>query len=91
MAEFTVSEVCSATNGQISNNTDCRQFTGVCTDTRRIKPGNLFVALAGERFDGHEFVEQAITQSLAQLTQSEHLREALKGMRVNVSITFEEV
>ncbi len=36
-------------------------------------------------------VEQAITQSLAQLTQSEHLREALKGMRVNVSITFEEV
>ena len=65
MAEFTVSEVCSATNGQISNNTDCRQFTGVCTDTRRIKPGNLFVALAGERFDGHEFVEQAITQGAA--------------------------
>lgn len=36
-------------------------------------------------------VEQAITQSLSQLTQSESLREALKGMRINVSITFEEV
>lgn len=65
MAEFTVSEVCLATGGQSSNNTDCRQLTGVCTDTRRIKPGDLFVALAGERFDGHEFVEQAITQGAA--------------------------
>ena len=35
------------------------EFTGVCTDTRTIKRGDLFVALRGERFDGHEFVAQA--------------------------------
>jgi UDP-N-acetylmuramoyl-tripeptide--D-alanyl-D-alanine ligase len=36
--------------------------TGVSTDSRCIQPGHLFVALRGERFDGHEFVEAAIRQ-----------------------------
>jgi UDP-N-acetylmuramoyl-tripeptide--D-alanyl-D-alanine ligase len=31
----------------------------VTTDTRSLQPGALFVALAGERFDAHEFLEQA--------------------------------
>ncbi|AYH45286.1 UDP-N-acetylmuramoyl-tripeptide--D-alanyl-D-alanine ligase [Azoarcus sp. DN11] len=35
-------------------------FTCVGTDSRRIRAGQLFVALRGERFDGHDFVEQAI-------------------------------
>ncbi|MGH8443413.1 MAG: UDP-N-acetylmuramoyl-tripeptide--D-alanyl-D-alanine ligase [Nevskiaceae bacterium] len=38
--------------------TDVR-FTRVTTDTRTLAPGDLFVALKGERFDGHEFIEQA--------------------------------
>jgi UDP-N-acetylmuramoyl-tripeptide--D-alanyl-D-alanine ligase len=31
----------------------------VCSDSRRIQPGCLFVAIPGERFDGHEFLPQA--------------------------------
>lgn len=34
-------------------------FSGVCTDTRELQPGQLFVALTGPSFDGHEFVAQA--------------------------------
>ena len=34
-------------------------FTAVNTDTRSVKPGDLFVALNGERFDGNRFVVQA--------------------------------
>ncbi len=34
-------------------------FTGVSTDTRSLRPGALFVALRGERFDGHAFLAQA--------------------------------
>ncbi|MFN4280152.1 UDP-N-acetylmuramoyl-tripeptide--D-alanyl-D-alanine ligase [Thermosynechococcus sp.] len=33
--------------------------TGICTDSRQIAPGNLFVALRGDTFDGHQFVQQA--------------------------------
>ncbi len=34
-------------------------FNGVSTDTRTVKAGALFVALRGERFDGHAFLDQA--------------------------------
>ena len=35
-------------------------FSRVTTDSRTAGPGDLFVALRGERFDGHDFVEQAL-------------------------------
>jgi len=35
-------------------------FRGVSTDSRRVQPGSLFVALRGERFDGHAYVDAAL-------------------------------
>jgi oligopeptide/dipeptide ABC transporter ATP-binding protein len=35
-------------------------LTGVSTDTRTVRQGELFVALRGERFDAHDFVDQAL-------------------------------
>lgn len=40
-------------------NGDNETFTGVSTDTRTLKPGDLFIALRGERHDGHAFIEEA--------------------------------
>jgi UDP-N-acetylmuramoyl-tripeptide--D-alanyl-D-alanine ligase len=37
-------------------------FTSISTDTRTIEPGALFVALSGERFDGHAYLAQARDQ-----------------------------
>ena len=37
-----------------------REITGVRYDSRRIGPGNLFVAVGGSCFDGHSFIEQAV-------------------------------
>src|SRR5690606_41216095 len=34
-------------------------ISGVSTDTRQIQPGELFVALIGPRFDGHDFIADA--------------------------------
>ena len=36
-------------------------ITGVTTDSRQVKPGDLFIALRGEHFDGHIFIEEAVT------------------------------
>ncbi|MBD1856508.1 MULTISPECIES: UDP-N-acetylmuramoyl-tripeptide--D-alanyl-D-alanine ligase [Leptolyngbya] len=36
--------------------------TSITTDSRAVKPGEIFLALRGEKFDGHDFVESAIAQ-----------------------------
>lgn len=38
---------------------------GVSTDSRSVRPGELFVALTGETFDGHSFVQNALRQGAA--------------------------
>jgi UDP-N-acetylmuramoyl-tripeptide--D-alanyl-D-alanine ligase len=35
------------------------EITAVCTDTRRMEPGSLFVALVGENFNGHDYLPDA--------------------------------
>ncbi len=35
------------------------EIRGVCTDSRQVQAGNLYVALSGERFDGHAFAAEA--------------------------------
>jgi UDP-N-acetylmuramoyl-tripeptide--D-alanyl-D-alanine ligase len=55
--------------------TDAKLFDGevapaalrVSTDTRTIEPGDTFVALRGERFDGHDFVAEAVARGAAML------------------------
>lgn len=37
-------------------------FDFISTDTRTMKPGSVFVALKGERFDGHDFVNDAVAK-----------------------------
>lgn len=43
----------------------CEGPHGVSTDTRTIEPGELFVALRGPNFDGHDFVEEAFEKGAA--------------------------
>ena len=38
------------------------EVQSICTDSRQITPGCLFVAIQGENFDGHDFVWGAIQQ-----------------------------
>jgi UDP-N-acetylmuramoyl-tripeptide--D-alanyl-D-alanine ligase len=41
------------------------QIQGICTDSRRIKPAELFFALTGEKFNGHDFIAEAAKKALA--------------------------
>ena len=40
-------------------------FTGITTDSRQVKPGMLFAALAGETFDGQDYIGQAVAGGAA--------------------------
>lgn len=37
-------------------------LTGICIDSRQVAPGNLFVAIQGEQFDGHDFIQSAVAK-----------------------------
>ena len=37
-----------------------RKIRRLCSDSREVGPGDLFIAFKGEHFDGHRFVEQAL-------------------------------
>ncbi len=56
-------EAAGATGGVAAG--EPASFTGVSTDSRTIAAGDLFVAIAGENFDGHDYVPQAIGRGAA--------------------------
>jgi UDP-N-acetylmuramoyl-L-alanyl-D-glutamate--2,6-diaminopimelate ligase len=41
------------------------EVTGVCHDSRRVEPGDLFVAIPGERFDGRDYALDAVERGAA--------------------------
>ncbi|WP_425060771.1 UDP-N-acetylmuramoyl-tripeptide--D-alanyl-D-alanine ligase [Sporomusa carbonis] len=65
MADFTLTETLKATGGRVVGTAGSKLFRGISTDTRTVEPGNLFIALVGERFDGHDFTMQAAEKGAA--------------------------
>lgn len=63
MTMMRLSEAARALSAQLCG--EDRVFDTVSTDTRALAPRALFVALKGERFDGHDFLEQAAKQHAA--------------------------
>ncbi|MBL8427730.1 MAG: UDP-N-acetylmuramoyl-tripeptide--D-alanyl-D-alanine ligase [Dechloromonas sp.] len=55
---WSLSQIAAAVNGRLVG-ADVT-VEGVSTDTRAIAKGALFIALAGERFDAHDFLDQAM-------------------------------
>ncbi|MDP1646873.1 MAG: UDP-N-acetylmuramoyl-tripeptide--D-alanyl-D-alanine ligase [Rubrivivax sp.] len=54
----------------------------VHSDTRTLRPGDLFVALRGERFDGHDFLVQASAAGAVAALAETGLGAAMPGLRV---------
>jgi UDP-N-acetylmuramoyl-tripeptide--D-alanyl-D-alanine ligase len=62
---FSLKDVLKATAGTLISGAQEFPFYGISTDSRLISKGNLFIALKGENFDGHDFVMRALTQGAA--------------------------
>jgi UDP-N-acetylmuramoyl-tripeptide--D-alanyl-D-alanine ligase len=61
-ALWTASEAAAATGGRATREWSA---SGVSIDSRSIAPGDLFIALAGPKFDGHDFVAAALANGAA--------------------------
>ncbi len=91
MISVTLSQLTDILNGEMQG-ADIT-LDAVTTDTRKLTPGCLFVALKGERFDAHDFADQAkaggagcmISVTLSQLT------DILNGELQGADITLDAV
>ncbi|WP_293736861.1 UDP-N-acetylmuramoyl-tripeptide--D-alanyl-D-alanine ligase [uncultured Phascolarctobacterium sp.] len=72
------SEVIAATKAAIAD----FDFTGVTTDSRAVKPGELFVALKGGNFDGHDYCVKAAELGAAGVVVSHDV----EGLPAGVSV-----
>jgi UDP-N-acetylmuramoyl-tripeptide--D-alanyl-D-alanine ligase len=63
--ELTLADVAAATGGTLVAGRSERALAGVSIDSRTLGPGELFVAIAGPRFDGHDFLAEAAARGAA--------------------------
>lgn len=62
-----VSEILKKTKGKLINGNSLFVFKGVSIDSRTIKKGELFIAIKGDRYDGHRFIREAVRKGAAGL------------------------
>ncbi len=55
-----ISEILKVTNGEVLHNFKDFFISGISIDSRKVKEGELFIALKGNNFDGHDFIKEAI-------------------------------
>ena len=65
MIPCTVREICAAVGGTLLQGEGDALITGVTTDSRAVSAGQLFIPLTGERFDGHAYIDSALTAGAA--------------------------
>ncbi len=89
MKGMTIEQIARACNAQLvgkpADRSD-REMTAVVIDSRQITPGALFVALPGERVDGHDFIGQVFRDGAAAVL-CERVPEAVTGPCLLVSST----
>lgn len=59
------------------------EWHGISIDTRTLKPGNLFIAIKGERVDGHDYIEESLKKGAAAALVSRKIDCSLPQIIVN--------
>lgn len=82
MRALKLSEIAAPLNGTYNKDAE---FCGVCIDTRKITKNCLFVCIKGERFDAHQFAEEALKKGAAAVMVHENID--LSGAYIKVDDT----
>ena len=77
---FDLERVARITGGDFSGRKVNCQLSGISTDSRNLNPESLFVPLRGERFDGHDYLSQAVKNGAAACLSE----EVIAGLNVPV-------
>ena len=70
-----IAEACAA---EIQNGPADAVIKNICTDSRQAKAGDLFLALRGERFDGHDFIAEVAAKGVTAIVVEKSKVQSLK-------------
>ncbi|MBR6729224.1 MAG: UDP-N-acetylmuramoyl-tripeptide--D-alanyl-D-alanine ligase [Clostridia bacterium] len=65
MKAMTIQKIAAMTEGEVLCGNPEALAEGICTDTRKITPGALFIPIVGENFDAHAFIPDALAAGCA--------------------------
>ncbi len=87
MAARTISldELVKALDGATVRGAVDGAVTGLAYDSRRVRPGYVFIALAGQLADGHEFVEEAINRGAVAVVAEREVRVRRETVLIRVA------
>jgi len=67
LARWTISHLLAATGGRLTGGDTPEILAGISTDTRTLQAGDVYLALRGESFDGHDFIQTAVSKGAGAL------------------------
>jgi len=82
MDMFTFKEILEATEGKLVQGTGKARAHSVCIDSRIAKKGDLFIAIKGDVFDGHDFIDSVVSKGVELIVV--HKPVVVKNPKVNV-------
>ncbi|MEE9316582.1 MAG: Mur ligase family protein, partial [bacterium] len=88
MERLTIREIIRAVRGKLICGSQQGEISGVSIDSRTIKKGEIFFALKGERFDGHDFLQEAIDKGVKAAVISKKKKITTKIAIINVTHTL---
>ena len=68
--QLTCSDILKATGGRLLRGDGKASFIGLSTDSRTLQWGEIFLALRGDRFDGHAFIREVLEKSGGAIVQN---------------------
>ena len=83
---YTLGEVAKAIEGKLTGDSET-VVTGVTTDSREVKAGDIFFSIKGERFNGEDFAQDAITKGAVAAVVSNNFKDNLNGNLIKVDDT----
>ncbi len=89
MERLYINEILSATDGILLSGTDATSVDSVCINSKEIKKGSLFIPIKGEKFDGHDFIEDALKAGAVATLTSEH--ESVDSDKIYIKVSDTKV
>ncbi|MCI2430693.1 UDP-N-acetylmuramoyl-tripeptide--D-alanyl-D-alanine ligase [Candidatus Acetothermia bacterium] len=86
--KLTAWEVVQAIQGDLLAGNPQQSFSGVSTDSRTTLPGELFVPLVGQRYDGHDFIAEALQRGAAGFLTHQKMHLEIPSVQIRVRDTL---